>query len=271
MGLDAWVRCRCWEEGKCNSVPDGVEPIRVDEEGYLSLDLPYEGNEPLHESFAQWLAQCCEHEEVEFACERISNWTGYRLFQQRLEEIGRQYFPTLFEELPEANGGVTSAESSKRILAELERFRELAAGGERVVLLDTDTKGVVFEYVAAYKGVFMMSGKGGIQAGVDDGGFFVASRETGVILFRSSDFVQEMEGDNGILTDRASGINFTTCQPISVYELSPDNDGTNSPRHPKHLVVEHRVTESGDFEYILGPLTTVFEASVATGNPVIWC
>lgn len=36
MGLDASVRCRCFEEGRLKPGPVPVEDLYIDEEGYLS-------------------------------------------------------------------------------------------------------------------------------------------------------------------------------------------------------------------------------------------
>ena len=36
MGLDASVRCRCFEEGKLKPGPVPFEDLYIDEEGYLS-------------------------------------------------------------------------------------------------------------------------------------------------------------------------------------------------------------------------------------------
>ena len=87
MGLDAFVRCRCWEEGlpPVRPVPRGS--IVVTEDG-LELNLPHEGNEELCYRFDAWVHQGCWHEGMEYAGEHIGNWSSCQQFQWALGVAG---------------------------------------------------------------------------------------------------------------------------------------------------------------------------------------
>ena len=114
MGLDASVRCRCWEEKRA-SPPSFAASVVVDAQGYITLDLPWEDHQKEHALFDEWLLTCCPHKEMDYAWERISNWGGYRLFQQKLAEIGWAHFPTLRAEIPDVNGRQRRHDFGKRI------------------------------------------------------------------------------------------------------------------------------------------------------------
>src|SRR5437762_2549274 len=107
MGLDALVRCNCWEQGR-TTPPPFADHVRADEDDCLELDLPYDGHEAAHQQFEAWRATACTHPDMEYAGERISNWGGYHAFLSALEAADWLHFPTLHETLPTANGGITS-------------------------------------------------------------------------------------------------------------------------------------------------------------------
>src|SRR5215469_2932209 len=153
MGLDATVRCRCWEEGRCAPC-SFAELVRLDDEGYLNLDLPSQSRDERFRQFNVWKKTCCPHENMVYAREPISNWTGYRFFQQRLGEIGWKHFPVLRAELPRVNGGLTNATAAADALKELEVLETFTHHGHDTVLTDTSDGYVLHEYIEAYHGVF---------------------------------------------------------------------------------------------------------------------
>src|SRR5215510_15478041 len=116
MGLDAAVRCRCWEDGKTAQPVPFAEHVHIDSDGRISLDLPWDNNEQKHLRFEKWSRSCCPHENMEQVWVHISNWGGYRLFQQQIRAFGLQHFPVLTEVLPEVNGGQAPAEKSAAAL-----------------------------------------------------------------------------------------------------------------------------------------------------------
>jgi hypothetical protein len=171
MGLDACVRCRCWEEGQVTSPPPFAEHVKLDEEGFLHLDLPWSEHRDAHRAFDEWRESCCAHRDMEFASERIANWAGLRLFQGQLREFGIDQFPALRDVLPNGNGGMVPAAKSADALKELDDFasRDL---GSKVVLVDADTGEELQEFVPAYHGVFTWAPRGW-EGGVDPSGFFI--------------------------------------------------------------------------------------------------
>lgn len=286
MGLDAWVRCRCWEEGKVKPSPFPEHTrLNLEEEAYFELDFPYKSNKDKYALFDKWTQECCEHGDLHYARERISNWGGYRLFQEALGQAGWEHFPVLKAELPEHNGGSTAPEAAALALQELDYFEGDARLGSVAVLVDTDSGFVIFEYIRGYDGVFIMSGRSGLEAGVDPQGFFLRegnppSRE----LFRARRFEQRLLGARPLVgydgdveyIDTEGGQRFVGRLTVTGQEIAwpdgrmEDDRGRSRFEYPVRLHVEERQRSAADFAYIVEPLRAVFQAAVTVGNPVYW-
>ncbi|WP_433282070.1 hypothetical protein [Micromonospora sp. CA-244673] len=259
MGLDAFVYCRCWQDGLATPCPVG--PVGFDEDGHLALLQPWEGNTAAHHTFDAWMSgDACPHPLMEQSSEAVANWTGVRLFQQALRSAGTARFPILATCLPDDNGGSLPAEQAAAALAELDAFRDSRIADE-VVLVDEATGREVMQHVEDYRGVFMYGP--GWHAGVDPGGFFVVGADVDppVTLFRATRFTQRVMPD-GRVEFVAEGSRATVAiRPVGEHGLPP----------PERLAVRTRGRSAGDFAYIVEPLRRLCAASVATGNPVIWC
>src|SRR5262245_19210109 len=175
MGLDASVMCNCYHQGLTLPPPMPPELIKIDEEGYLSLIVPYDDNEELYHQLRKWKKHACAHSDMNYARVRISNWSGYRAFQQALAQTGWGHFPTLEVELPNSNGGFMSATSAAQALRELELFTD-AELGSNIFLVNSETDEEIYEYIAGYGGVVILSGRAGIDIGFDERGLFVVTR-----------------------------------------------------------------------------------------------
>lgn len=152
MGLDATVRCRCFEEGKLKPGPVSPDDVYVDEEGYLSshkLDAAHERFTyrqfdarygALWREFMDWANSCCEHECGEYCSERVGNIAGCAQFEALVEAAGGEAeFPLLSKLLPHANGGTYPAEMAAATLEELDRFVERVVDVDEWVLCDVES------------------------------------------------------------------------------------------------------------------------------------
>jgi hypothetical protein len=258
MGLDAFVYCRCWQDGVATPPPIG--PVGFDDEGYLGLTLPWDGNEAAHTAIEIWLTRACPHDRMKQAHEHVSNWAGLRLFQQVLDDVGWSHFPALHSGLPRANGGSLPAEQASIVLAELDYFRGVGQLADEVVLADEATGRVLMTYVAAYDGVMMLGP--GYRAGVDPEGFFVLDPgvDPPATLFRAQRFSQQAFPGNVV--------RFVSDELTARVSMPPvgQHDGGQS----QWLAVRSRPRTAEDFDYIVQPLRRLCEASVLTGNPVMW-
>jgi hypothetical protein len=264
MGLDAGVRCRCWEEGKTTPCPFPEHVLRSDDMDMLELDLPWEGNEEMHRQFEIWRRQCCAHEDMWLAIEYISNWSGVRAFQHALRSAGGARFSTLLAQIPDLNGGRTQPEIAMLCLAELEVFSALGAFGSQVWLFDAETGSRIHNYIEAYEGVFILCGKGEpYRIGLDHNGCFVR-RPSEEELFRSMKFEQiNLGGDNFEFRDHST-LKRIVCRAGISSMTNPAN--INNPYYPRTLVVEESSDHAHEYHYII---TRFEQCSRLPCNPVI--
>ena len=147
MGLDATVRCRCFEEGRLRPGPVPLEDVYVDEEGYLAARALDEARARLtHRQFDaryadleralnDWLHSCCEHEDGELCSGHVGNVAACAEFRELVDRAGgEKSYPLLSALLPDGNGGTYPAEKAAATLAELDRFTEWVAANASEVL-----------------------------------------------------------------------------------------------------------------------------------------
>jgi len=285
MGLDATVSCNCFKEGRTTLPPIPRDWLCFDEEGYLSCRPEHEAEYSWPELY-RWQQKCCEHDGMDYARERIANWAGYRLFQEALGKVGWEHFSVLRKELPNANGGLMSPESAKQAIVELDRFRQVREIGQNAILVDTKTGFVIFEHVATYEGIFIYGGLSGLQAGIGKVGFFIRDRESGTVRFqvtrigqRLLDPVVEGQAYDG----RVEFFDLDTKKSFVCPLVVPggpkpwpdgrlqDDQGRMRFNPSDAFHVETLTIVPSHFDYAVNSLMNVFEASVATGNPVRWC
>jgi hypothetical protein len=137
MGLDASVRCRCWEEG--NAAPfEFPDLLKLGDDGWLTLSVPSEPKyDAVGRAFFQWLDSCCPHPGTRLTSERIGNWSEMSDFREALREAGEPRFATLLQEIPTRNGGQTSPLEAQRCLSELEEFMSAPPFGRRIWIVDS--------------------------------------------------------------------------------------------------------------------------------------
>jgi hypothetical protein len=253
VGLDAYVGCTCYAEGKVQAF-EPAELVAPDDEGRPRLTVSWSGNEELHQRFDEWLKTACPHPRMQAASERISNWAGYRVLQEAMGRIGWERFPSLKQGLPEGNGGAMFPIEARKALGELDTFEREVAGMEEALLIDSDSGERVYDYVASYQGIFVWAGSRGVEIGFDPDGVFLRrpERDGGEELFRA----MRVEVTEDEFVDRDTGRR-VAC---------PAAWGAGRRFH-----VDVRPMAADRFDYVVAPLRRVFRAAVATGNPVIWC
>ncbi|MGH1539244.1 MAG: hypothetical protein ACRBHB_02380 [Arenicella sp.] len=282
MGLDATVMCNCIRDGL--KIPEEFENVFVmDEDGYPSLTLGYEGNEDIYQKFDGWVENSCSHEDMDKACERISNWYGVRVFQNTLSKLNRNNrFDTLLREIPDANGGITTSIAAKKMIEELKTFEVIDAFGKKHVLIDEESGEEIWEYIPQYGGKMILSGSEGINLGIDESGFFIVS-DQGQELFRSNKFKQNLN-NRGVTerhgsaeveyVDLSNSYSFTCHSAISGKQIQwEDGSWENSKgqvrfEYPETFYTDVRDREPEEFKYIIEPLKIICEAAIETNNPI---
>ncbi|MFX1237577.1 MAG: hypothetical protein ACFFAS_09930 [Promethearchaeota archaeon] len=280
------MACNCFKEGKTKSCPF-PQHVLLNEEGSWTLDLPWEEHESEYEEFREWIKDACLHERMEIVKERVSNWSGVRLFQEAMRENGSEHFPVLLSEIPDVNGGHTSADLAAKMQSELEFFKNLPSLGKSIWLIDTETGGLLHEHVKSHDGIFMLGGGNTIQFGLDPAGFFVFDKQSNKVVFRSSKFEQKIFNQEMEKEKKGSrkGVRFVDMPSGRTWEGNafipgeqipwPDgklrNDkGQFRSRFPLKLHIEERDRIPSDFEYIIEPLLRLCTAACETRNPICW-
>lgn len=284
MGLDATVMCSCFRDGTTTPPPFPRDWLEIDDEGYINLKKERDSDENWAKHYA-WEQSCCEHKGMDFSSECISNWTGYRQFQEALGEIGWQHFPVLKEQLPNANGGLTPSAASSDALLELDVFTSVGEIGTKTVLVDTASGEGLYEYVAAYDGIFILSGSRGVKVALSEFEFLAVDATSGDDVFRAKRIRQfnnggeklSGDGDDVMWEDLDAGTVYKSGIAINGKQIPWEDGSWQKPdgrcrfEYPSEFHVEQRPRLVGDFDYIVRALRNVFEASVKTGNPVRWC
>jgi hypothetical protein len=258
MGVQAYVYCRCWQDGL--AVPPPVGPVGFDEDGRLGLLEPWDrSNADQHGDVEHWLEHGCPHEDMKFLREEIGAWAGVRYFQQALREADGSAFPTLLRYLPKTNDGWIPAAEVPAVLAELDHFEHRARLSDEIVLVDEATGDAFYSYIKSYRGVFSW---GHYNLGVGPDGFFVVDNRADppATVFRARRFEQRvLPGGELELTGDGQSVRLATT-PIASYLPVP----------PRRLAVQVRARSAADFARTVGTLRRLCAASLATGNPVNW-
>lgn len=277
MPIDASVMCNCFRDGKTKPPPVPLAQLEFDSEGYINTKPGYESIESANNLY-YWEQTCCEHKGMKAAFAGIANKSGYRYFQTALAQLGWENFPTLESELYDESRATTPTRLSAIALTELDWFSQLEQVGTQTVLIDSQTRDVVKSHLTGFGGLFLRRFPSGPNTGLSDSELYVETSNSKTILFHSESFTQSKPKKkwfaNEIISvvwkDLKSGKRFKSSDPLAIHKH--DDQGNQSiDYYPQrmHIETDWKVF-SKEFDYIVKPLKTIFQASVDTGNPVRW-
>ena len=279
MGLDASIRCRCWEQGQIPDPPFPRDWIVIDKSDHLTVDEPRE-KEIDWVAYDKWKDNCCEHDSMRLIDVRIGNWTQVGLFYESLGLAfpDRKRFAVMRRD-PD-NPEITSANRVAEQLAEIDEFESVGEFGEVVVLIDDEDGREIQRRVESRDGKFLLAG-GAYTVHIDRDGLFVRDGETERELFRSRSFEQQprpaaaekLAGPQPKLVserreqpkknivvwiDDATGARFESRMAIS------------SEPTPGHFSVQSRSRTAEDHRSTIDALRAVLQMSIETGYPIRW-
>jgi hypothetical protein len=256
MGIDASVRCRCYEDGKAAPPP---VPVRVDEHDEIRAVDPADSG-----ALLDWRRSACEHPRME-AVELSLGWAWVRSFRDALVEAGgADQYPILLANLPEWNGAfyVSPAESAAA-LDELRRFTESVEAVDEDRLLTGDGAEVGWRAVRGHPewwqttapNLLGLTGRGSLalwpSADLGARPLFEAARVDQRVLDRDVDG----KADSVELTDVDTG----TTHRIR-YGIAVDGD------HPDRLEVRTRHIGAHEAYPQVRMFEDLFTASVRIGH-----
>jgi hypothetical protein len=201
----------------------------------------------------------------------VANWKGYRAFLDALECLGWEHFPILQAELPGRNDSLTPPNAARRALRELDYFRQHADAATKAFLVDSERGLDVGTSSSILGGALTLDNRTGFDIGFDANGFFVRDRwELNRILFRARRVEQRLIQPETLkveYVDLDTGRTFACSTPFG--KVVTGDDGLQR-MHLQQMHIEQRPVSAAYFDYIYEPLTEIFQASLATDNPVRW-
>ncbi|MBR0237575.1 MAG: hypothetical protein IJQ39_05765 [Thermoguttaceae bacterium] len=274
MGLDAYVPCNCYREGKTKTPPPIQEELYMDEDGFLRpvryRGIPYdelkddEEFQKIYDDLYDWQTNACEHKDGEYASERVGNWSTARYFTWVVRQFPEGSFPLLIDLLPGSNGGSVPAKDAPEILRELAELQKRLLEIKGFFLVDGMKDQVLYDGSDYLDGNFAWIDKQIL--GFDKDGLYVLDRETEELLFKAKEVMETVETDEDgtkhtLWTDVSDLENKIVVNHNPISELE---DGVVG-----YLKVEIRPMSVDDV-YAIEPLERLFKASIETGNPVFW-
>lgn len=285
MGIDASVRCRCWQDGTSTPAPI---PVHLDEAGELqAID---DDDESWHR-VVTWQENACPHPHMDQACERISNYGGYRAFEEALRVLGWNRFPSLHGALPQlvspsAAPPVLGARALARACLEELRLFEKSYRASAVGLFDdAHPEEPLHTRIDTEYHFLVLAGAVGIEAGFDEDGIYFIDRATNQRLFRARKLLQRIRNPKRIHDVEPGMVDFIDLDTgktwASTFGLQgapvpwpdgrlEDDRGRSCPSYPLKLSVRPFAIDASHFEYILTPLKVILTASIVTDNPIRW-
>lgn len=284
MGLDTFVRCRCFEEGKLKPGPIPFEDLYIDDEEFVCSklldqkrkELSSEQFEELYgdleRDFVDWTYNACEHKDGEICSERVGNFCGLLSIGAVLSlDEGESKYPLLNTMLPDGNGGVYSVEKAQPTLDELDRFIEEHAKVQGYQLIDEETHKVIFS--RAFDDGFCMYCDGNINYG------FAKDK----MYFHQNKLSQSYQTDHFY---QIPADDFEQTYKVVVFCDEPNNSASNfkmTLRGPIDIKLDNSVLrsfsvqkatldfkETGHF-WRLNKIRNLLVASIETKHPIVWC
>ena len=284
MGLDAFVRCRCFEEGKLKPGPIPFEDLYIDDEEFICSklldqkrkELSSEQFEELYgdleRDFVDWTYNACEHEDGEICSERVGNFCGLLSIDAVLSsDEGESKYPLLNNMLPDGNGGLYPVEKAQPTLDELDRFIEEHAKIQGYQLIDEETHKVLFS--CAVDDGFCMYSDDSIDYGFTEDTLYFHQLKPSRIFY--ADHFCQIPADD-----------FEQTHKVVVFCDEPNNSASNFKMTlpgPIDSELDNSVLRSFsvqkatlDFKktghfWRLNKIRNLLVASIETKHPICWC
>ncbi|MEK4512059.1 MULTISPECIES: hypothetical protein [Paenibacillus] len=263
MGLDAYVNCNCVKEGKVKPPPFDISLLEWTDEG---IDLSDSADDGTYHLFLKWREHACEHENFRYYYNRVANIAGGNFFFGAMERLGQENFPLLNS----IWGNTLSASQANKALKELDILESRVSELQGVFLLESKSQE---EYARALPGDDRWFYSSGMEFTyrLNDNGFRIVNQDN-LELFRSMAFTQEvvcLEKDSRVgrlvwFCDSETGSLHKSTHPLSKKIW-----GVEELYYPNSMQVVTRELKCSDLHSTV-VLRELFEASLQTGNSIIW-
>ncbi|MNW25774.1 hypothetical protein D3C74_25260 [compost metagenome] len=263
MGVDAYVVCNCVKEGNVKPPPFDLSLLEITVEG---IDILESVNDETYELYQHWRENACEHEDFYYYQDRVFNIAGGNFFYGIIDRLGQGKFPLLIS----IGEKLFSADQAEKALKELDVFESGVSKLQGVFLVDTESNDEYGRSLSGEDKWFLSSG-GEHTYQLNDRGFCILDRDQRE-LFHSVAFTQKVLSveEEGRKHKYARIQDLETGQVVeSSYPLSRKIWGIDELYFPKSFQVVKRNLKGSDSRSTR-VLRSLFEASLQTGNPIIW-
>lgn len=266
MGLDAFVYCNCFKEGKTTEPPLDKSLIVIDEEGFYNLNIPEsEETFPLYQDLTEWMKICCKHKDMLYAYERVGSWSMVAFFKGILINIGEKHLPILLNSTPTGNEGIFPAKLATKALVELNYLKRNIRSCTGTFLIDEKRDEELYYHIGSYGSEFFWNGEEKISFGLDEQGFFISDDDNKTEVFRSMHFSIKRKSD--IKSSQEIVYEFYDFDKKIKAEV---NNTIGTVDMPAELRVVNRKLKVKDIGFIIQSLKKLMKASIKTGNPIVW-
>jgi hypothetical protein len=273
MGYDAHVVCNCFKEGKTSDFPYKENIYYDGEDFYLTMEDLYKSNKEeyykRYKKFDAWKSTACPHADFYFEKQYLANISGMAAFWTIIEELGgSQRFPILSAYLPTSNSGKLPTEIAEIALKELNDLEQEPASEKKAVLKIKNTGDVIQTTNENHPSIFLWTAYNKLQYGLDQEGFFIIENKNFLGFkqskkaFKAKAFRQISDGNNLYrFIDQYTDKHYTGTTRI---------DSLYTEKEVDFVVEMENVLIKNEYNYIITPLKKLLNASIVTGNPVIW-
>ena len=276
MGLDAYVTCRCWEDGLCDppiSLASRLwyDPVRAEVNVRELEGLSAQESLALYLQDDLWFEEsACAHRTMRIALERISNWGGLRAFKHALRSLGEDIYPTLLREIPNTNGGVTQPADARLCLAELSRFSAVGPFGQIIELIEASSSDVIHSRIVPYDGWLGTDGATHISIRLTADGVLQIERGRAGVMRHDDDATVLFRSKAFSLAKAPTGEFLFTDLPSGRQHLCSSGFHGASDLCPSSFEVKQSLDDPARYAYCVEPLRRVFQAAIANDHPVLW-
>ena len=268
MSFDALVLCRCFEDGLAVPPPVAVDRLVRTSFGWHLRDR--DDHPAADVAVDRWRSRACAHPSMRAADEGLSKHALADLYYA-ITRHPPQTYPLLSAILHPRTDSATPSGDCGAALPELRALVDGLATVALPAVVDSDTGELVARYGPGRGGFgFVRRNREGDQwtvhvmrRGIRARG--VSATET--LRFRARRVEQRRVLGGYLWTDRDRG-NSIKIPWVPIASPSPERGARAGP--PRNLHVEQRPVRPSDFDGVIEGLARLFEASLATGNPVYW-
>jgi hypothetical protein len=275
MSFSAHVVCNCYKEGHTTEPPHN-EYVKIDYDG-LYLELPielYREDEKIyfkmHEEFDDWKSTACEHSNMELADEYLCNISGMADFQRLLSELGGiDNFPILKTYLPKHNEGTLPLEFVGQALVELKALEECPQTEEQISLIVKNTNEIIANTTANHQRQFKFNSDYTLGLSKEKGFFINANKKDydyyrDGLKFSSWNFTQHKSSQSSYLfSDMMTETTFGCPLNLQPRQSDAKDQYEFQVKIETVSIIKH-------YNYIIGPLKKLIDASILSGNPICW-